>query len=455
MLSIQSCHRLIPRTNHPLYSTTIYNNIYRTQYNKQYLYKIRNSACTASCIHHSTKPHHTLSATPSIHTRVQQSHHTYIDINSYYRIIKICGNESFKFLQGLCSNDMRLLTDTHNTTNKSTSIYTVFLNSKGRILFDSFITQSIHPSNMSNTVPTYYIEVNKDNVANALNHFKIFNLRNKLSIELCDNISLYSIICNDSTQYNNVLNNVINNTPDIISAYMDPRFTDNGIRVLISNTTVQQLPDSTTAPSVLYNTYRYINGIPYSTTELQYNKSLPLECNIDLLHGVSYNKGCYLGQELTNRTQSHGIIRKRLYPVLLYNYEKYNDKIQLIRDKLYGKQLNSIQSSDTQAQYLLYDALTPIKQSLDVYDIPIYSINRIDSTQTIIRGCTLLSSNNKIAFALLRNEYVINNTKYDLIVTLNNNDKYYVVPYIPQYMTSLITSTSDNTDTSQQINNDV
>lgn len=39
------------------------------------------------------------------------------------------------------------------------------------------------------------------------------------------------------------------------------------------------------------------------------NVALPLECNLDALHGVSYDKGCYLGQELTSRVHHTGVIR--------------------------------------------------------------------------------------------------------------------------------------------------
>jgi hypothetical protein len=44
--------------------------------------------------------------------------------------------------------------------------------------------------------------------------------------------------------------------------------------------------------------------------------ALPLESNLELLGGVSFTKGCYLGQELTARTHSRGVTRKRLMPVL-------------------------------------------------------------------------------------------------------------------------------------------
>lgn len=44
---------------------------------------------------------------------------------------------------------------------------------------------------------------------------------------------------------------------------------------------------------------------------------MPLEYNLDALNGVSYSKGCYVGQELVARTHHRGVIRKRLMPVSL------------------------------------------------------------------------------------------------------------------------------------------
>ena len=44
--------------------------------------------------------------------------------------------------------------------------------------------------------------------------------------------------------------------------------------------------------------------------------AIPLEYNIDWLHGVSYDKGCYVGQELVARVHFGGLVRKRLYPIV-------------------------------------------------------------------------------------------------------------------------------------------
>jgi tRNA-modifying protein YgfZ len=46
-------------------------------------------------------------------------------------------------------------------------------------------------------------------------------------------------------------------------------------------------------------------------------KSILLESGFDELNGVDWQKGCYIGQELTARTKYRGLIKKRLFPVRL------------------------------------------------------------------------------------------------------------------------------------------
>jgi folate-binding protein YgfZ len=46
-------------------------------------------------------------------------------------------------------------------------------------------------------------------------------------------------------------------------------------------------------------------------------KAILLENNLDELHAISWQKGCYMGQELTARTRYRGLVRKRLFPVIV------------------------------------------------------------------------------------------------------------------------------------------
>merc|ERR1712141_754644 len=68
-----------------------------------------------------------------------------------------------------------------------------------------------------------------------------------------------------------------------------------------------------------YTGLKYRLGVGESPYEIIPGKALPLESNADYLHGVSFHKGCYIGQELTARTHHTGVVRKRIMPLIVDN----------------------------------------------------------------------------------------------------------------------------------------
>ena len=100
----------------------------------------------------------------------------------------------------------------------------------------------------------------------------------------------------------------------------DPRAPGLGRRILVpgSSLPAQEIEDLQESTLDAYKIRRYLRGIQEGQSEILSERALPQESNIDYMSGISYRKGCYVGQELTIRTHHTGVVRKRALPVMLY-----------------------------------------------------------------------------------------------------------------------------------------
>jgi folate-binding protein YgfZ len=89
----------------------------------------------------------------------------------------------------------------------------------------------------------------------------------------------------------------------------DPRLPDAGWRVLSA------VPMPTNATEDDWDQHRLALGLPDGSRDMEAEKSVLLEAGFDELNGVSWTKGCYMGQELTARTKYRGLVKRRLVPV--------------------------------------------------------------------------------------------------------------------------------------------
>ncbi|MCH8112773.1 MAG: folate-binding protein, partial [Proteobacteria bacterium] len=102
------------------------------------------------------------------------------------------------------------------------------------------------------------------------------------------------------------------------TVYGDPRLTAMGARaVLPSENAIAALEQAgfRPAPQADYERLRLSHGLPDGSRDILVDKGFLLENGIDDLHGVDFEKGCYIGQELTARTKHRASIRKRLLRV--------------------------------------------------------------------------------------------------------------------------------------------
>jgi folate-binding protein YgfZ len=89
----------------------------------------------------------------------------------------------------------------------------------------------------------------------------------------------------------------------------DPRLPEAGWRALTPT------PLATDATAEDWDRHRLALGLPDGSRDLVAEQTVLLEANYDELHGVSWTKGCYMGQELTARTKYRGLLKRRLVPV--------------------------------------------------------------------------------------------------------------------------------------------
>ncbi|GJQ81415.1 hypothetical protein Trydic_g18280 [Trypoxylus dichotomus] len=244
-------------------------------------------------------------------------------------LLKVSGNEVPDYLQGLITNDMKHLIDHGNC------MYTMFLNTKGRVLYDAIIYKTLKDN-------TYLIECDIKATERLQKHLKIYKLRKKIDIvNLGDELEVHVIFNPDHLNvkeeldlFNKNVDNVFDNlnTPLIkdtkslkmfndISIYRDPRMSLLGSRLIVpKNNNVDEITKLTGVilqnGNETYKWFRYNLGVGEGVNDLPPENCFPLEANCDYLHGVSFHKGCYIGQELTARTYHTGVVRKRLMPLM-------------------------------------------------------------------------------------------------------------------------------------------
>jgi folate-binding protein YgfZ len=100
--------------------------------------------------------------------------------------------------------------------------------------------------------------------------------------------------------------------------FADPRLTALGARCILPRVDIRPALAAAGLAETgfpAYDRLRLELGIPDGSRDLIPEKSILLEAGFDELNGVDWQKGCYIGQELTARTKYRGLIKKRLMPV--------------------------------------------------------------------------------------------------------------------------------------------
>jgi folate-binding protein YgfZ len=208
-------------------------------------------------------------------------------------VIAVGGPDRAEFLQGLISNDTAKV-------GPGRPIWAALLTPQGRFLNDMFVVED--------DAATFLIETERGRAAALARKLKMYTLRSKVTVEdLADAMEVAAVFGSGADKILPVAG---------ATAFVDPRLPDLGVRVLApAGQVAARLLGLDEAPLADYEALRLKLGVPDGSRDLPVEKALLLESGFDELHGVDWEKGCYMGQELTARTKYRGLIKRRLFPV--------------------------------------------------------------------------------------------------------------------------------------------
>lgn len=229
---------------------------------------------------------------------------------SHLGLIHISGEDAQSFLQGQLSCDIRTL-DTH------TAAYGGYCNPKGRLLSNFLIWKGAENTD-------YWLQLPANLVQPMIKRLSMFVLRAKVTLQdKTDRLARIGIISKDTITSLKCCLTAIPPALQPLSVW----HTDEGeVIICHSDCRVEVITTPARADKIRKQCEREMilaeahywqwqeicEGIPTIQTETQ-EEFIPQMINLDKIGGVSFQKGCYPGQEIVARTQYLGKLKRRLY----------------------------------------------------------------------------------------------------------------------------------------------
>lgn len=189
-------------------------------------------------------------------------------------LVRVTGPDAKPFLHNLLTQDVETLAD-------GDLRFAALLSPPGRLLFDLFVIGD---------GDAVLLDVAADRREALIQRLTMYRLRAQVEIAADDQ-------------------EVFASWPDVASGFtVDPR-----TALLGGRTYGGQHPvDATEAD---YAAHRLALGVPDPAADTAIDRTYPIEANFDLLNGIDFAKGCFVGQETTSRMKRRGTIKNRMLPL--------------------------------------------------------------------------------------------------------------------------------------------
>lgn len=228
-------------------------------------------------------------------------------IPSYIRlpgrgVLRLSGDDARSFLQGLITNDVDRVTAAH-------AIYAALLTPQGKYLHDFFVAE--HDGEI-------LLDCAAARLPDLMKRLGMYRLRAQVEIE--DISEGWDVIALRGAAGDRVGSGERGAAEPCLGgiAFVDPRHAALGQRAIVPT---DGLDEALAKAGFQEETWEGLEdirvslGVPDAAADLIPEKSMPLECGFDELDAVSFEKGCFVGQEVTVRMKHRGLVKKRLVPV--------------------------------------------------------------------------------------------------------------------------------------------
>jgi tRNA-modifying protein YgfZ len=204
-------------------------------------------------------------------------------------VVSVAGADAGKLLAGLITNELAAL-------DRQPALYAGLLTPQGKILFD-FIVVAADGG--------FLLDTDLARAPDLAKRLSLYKLR--ADVAIADVSGFYDVQAAwgaDVSAFAGAPGGLV---------FADPRLPDLGVRRLSRRDAASVEPS--TAGAAAYHAHRIALGVPHGGLDFDFGDTFPHEALLDQLHGVSFTKGCFVGQEVVSRMQHRTTVRKRVVMV--------------------------------------------------------------------------------------------------------------------------------------------
>ena len=212
-------------------------------------------------------------------------------------VVAVSGSDAVTFLDNLVTNSLDKLED-------GDARFSALLTPQGKILFEFLAVR---------TAEGFILDTRREKVADLVKRLTMYRLRAKVDIkDLSSDTAVAAVwwtpLGSQPTSFTY--------EADVLATFADPRDPRLGLRIIARKTSdtspIRHLDGAVMSNEASYHATRIAAGIGEGGYDYPLGDTYPHEASYDLTNGVSFTKGCYVGQEVVSRMQNKTVVRKRV-----------------------------------------------------------------------------------------------------------------------------------------------